>query len=99
MQATINVSGQTFNALVIENFILRQPSSVKEVSDYITYYTLIYIYIIYSKERTDRRTGILEMRRGCGRTASEGALWTQDFRAQHSVCAVLRHQIISSRKS
>lgn len=32
MQATINVSGQTFNALVIENFILRQPSSVKEVS-------------------------------------------------------------------
>jgi hypothetical protein len=32
VQATINVSGQTFNALVIENFILRQPSSVKEVS-------------------------------------------------------------------
>ncbi|XP_044955808.1 uncharacterized protein LOC123406348 isoform X3 [Hordeum vulgare subsp. vulgare] len=31
-QATINVSGQEFNALVIENFILRQPSSVKEVS-------------------------------------------------------------------
>jgi len=29
-KATINVSGQTFNALVIENFILRQPSSVKE---------------------------------------------------------------------
>ncbi|KAF6993531.1 hypothetical protein CFC21_010407 [Triticum aestivum] len=31
-KATINVSGQKFNALVIENFILRQPSSVKEVS-------------------------------------------------------------------
>lgn len=31
-KATINVSGQMFNALVIENFILRQPSSVKEVS-------------------------------------------------------------------
>lgn len=30
-KATINVSGQTFNALVIENFILRQPSSVKQV--------------------------------------------------------------------
>ncbi|OEL25544.1 hypothetical protein BAE44_0013437 [Dichanthelium oligosanthes] len=30
VQATINVSGQKFNALVIENFILRQPSSVKE---------------------------------------------------------------------
>jgi hypothetical protein len=29
-KATINVSGQMFNALVIENFILRQPSSVKE---------------------------------------------------------------------
>ncbi|CAN6282142.1 unnamed protein product [Urochloa humidicola] len=29
-KATINVSGQKFNALVIENFILRQPSSVKE---------------------------------------------------------------------
>ncbi|RLN40252.1 hypothetical protein C2845_PM01G49530 [Panicum miliaceum] len=29
-KATINVLGQTFNALVIENFILRQPSSVKE---------------------------------------------------------------------
>nr|ACG25390.1 hypothetical protein [Zea mays] len=29
-KATINVSGQTFNALVIENFILRQPSSVKQ---------------------------------------------------------------------
>ncbi|TVU44255.1 hypothetical protein EJB05_03691 [Eragrostis curvula] len=32
-KATINVSGQKFNALVIENFILRQPSSVKEVGD------------------------------------------------------------------
>ena len=41
MQATINVSGQTFNALVIENFILRQPSSVKEVSDYIYIHLLI----------------------------------------------------------
>ncbi|KAF8721771.1 hypothetical protein HU200_022950 [Digitaria exilis] len=30
VQATINVSGQKFNALVIENLILRQPSSVKE---------------------------------------------------------------------
>ncbi|KAM3400463.1 hypothetical protein ACQJBY_005376 [Aegilops geniculata] len=29
-KATINVSGRKFNALVIENFILRQPSSVKE---------------------------------------------------------------------
>nr|CAB3446354.1 unnamed protein product [Digitaria exilis] len=29
-KATINVSGQKFNALVIENLILRQPSSVKE---------------------------------------------------------------------
>uniref|UniRef100_A0A0E0D0H1 DUF547 domain-containing protein n=1 Tax=Oryza meridionalis TaxID=40149 RepID=A0A0E0D0H1_9ORYZ len=29
-KATLNVSGQKFNALVIENFILRQPSSVKE---------------------------------------------------------------------
>ncbi|EMS49376.1 hypothetical protein TRIUR3_16869 [Triticum urartu] len=29
-KATINVSGQKFNPLVIENFILRQPSSVKE---------------------------------------------------------------------
>ncbi|VAI40755.1 unnamed protein product [Triticum turgidum subsp. durum] len=29
-KATINVSGQKFNALVIENFVLRQPSSVKE---------------------------------------------------------------------
>ncbi|XP_037452279.1 uncharacterized protein LOC119322845 isoform X1 [Triticum dicoccoides] len=29
-KATINVSGQKFNALVVENFILRQPSSVKE---------------------------------------------------------------------
>ncbi|CAM0878179.1 unnamed protein product [Alopecurus aequalis] len=29
-KATINVSWQKFNALVIENFILRQPSSVKE---------------------------------------------------------------------
>lgn len=29
-KATVNVSGQMFNALVIENFILRQPSSVKE---------------------------------------------------------------------
>ncbi|XP_062213894.1 uncharacterized protein LOC133914945 isoform X2 [Phragmites australis] len=29
-KATINVSGQKLNALVIENFILRQPSSVKE---------------------------------------------------------------------
>ncbi|KAJ1292598.1 hypothetical protein BS78_01G002100 [Paspalum vaginatum] len=29
-KATINVSGQQLNALVIENFILRQPSSVKE---------------------------------------------------------------------
>ncbi|KAM0847458.1 hypothetical protein ACQ4PT_054996 [Festuca glaucescens] len=29
-KATINVSGQKFNALVIENFILRQPSSMKE---------------------------------------------------------------------
>jgi hypothetical protein len=31
-KATINVSGQKFNALVIENFILRQPSSVRQVS-------------------------------------------------------------------
>ncbi|KAF6982398.1 hypothetical protein CFC21_000793 [Triticum aestivum] len=29
-KATINLSGQKFNPLVIENFILRQPSSVKE---------------------------------------------------------------------
>jgi hypothetical protein len=29
-KATLNVSGQKLNALVIENFILRQPSSVKE---------------------------------------------------------------------
>lgn len=29
-KGTINVSGQMFNALVVENFILRQPSSVKE---------------------------------------------------------------------
>ncbi|GJM97323.1 hypothetical protein PR202_ga14242 [Eleusine coracana subsp. coracana] len=33
-KATINVSGQMFNALVIENFILRQPSSVKELRIY-----------------------------------------------------------------
>lgn len=68
-KATINVSGHKFNALVIENFILRQPSSVKE-----------------ELWRCD-----VEVEEQAVREA-----WAQDFRAQHSLRALLRHQIIAS---
>jgi hypothetical protein len=92
-KATLNVSGQKLNALVIENFILRQPSSVKEVRHFIhSFFSWLWLWQrLYPFENA----GILEMRGGCGRTAGEESLRAQQLRTQHSVRTLLWQQIIS----